>query len=68
MQSKTDSINGPFFNPMKVWGRKCIVVMHESGLFLRVDKFGDLIVQLGEMKVERLDGITLLVGNIIVFP
>jgi hypothetical protein len=53
---------------MMVEGRQCIVVMHESILVLRADKFGDLIVQLGETQVERLDGLTLLVGNIIVFP
>jgi hypothetical protein len=68
MQSRTKIINGLFFKPMTVGGRKFIVVMDEIGLVLRGDKFGDLIVQLGEMQVERLDGLTLLVGNIIVFP
>jgi hypothetical protein len=44
MQSGTEIINGFFLKPMKVGGRKCIVVMHESGLVLREDEFGDLIV------------------------
>jgi hypothetical protein len=68
MQSRTENINGFFFNPMTVGGRKFIVIMHESGLLLREDKFRDLIVQLGETKVERLDGLTILIGYIIVFP
>jgi hypothetical protein len=33
-----------FLKPMMVGGRQCIVVMHESGLVMRADKFGDLIV------------------------
>ena len=53
---------------MMVGGRKFIVIMHESGLLLREDKFGDLIVQVGETKVERLDGLTILIGYIIIFP
>jgi hypothetical protein len=44
MQSGTEIINGLFLKPMMVGGRKCIVVMHERGLVLRVDKFRDLIV------------------------
>jgi hypothetical protein len=68
MQSGTEIINGLFLKPMTVERRKCIVVMHETGLGLRADKFGDLIVQLGEMQVERLDGITIFVRDVIVFP
>jgi hypothetical protein len=68
MQSETEIINGFFLKPMMVGRRKCIVVMNESGLVLRVDKFGDLIVQLGEMQVERLDGITIFISDVIVFP
>jgi hypothetical protein len=68
MQSGTEIINGFFLKPMTVGRRKCIVVMHESGLVLRTDNFGDLIVQLGETQVERLDGITIFISDIIVFP
>jgi hypothetical protein len=68
MQSGTEIINGFFINPMTVWRRQCIVVMHEIGLVLREDKFGDLIVQLGETQVERLDGLTIFISDIIVFP
>jgi hypothetical protein len=68
MQGGTEIINGFFLEPMMVRKRQCIVVMHESSLVLRVDKFEYFIVQLGEMQVEILDGFTFLVGNIIVFP
>jgi hypothetical protein len=68
MQSGTEIINGFFLKPMMVGRRQCIVVMHESGLVLRADKFGDLIVQLGEMQVERLDGLTIFISDVIVFP
>jgi hypothetical protein len=44
MQSITKIINGFFLKPMTVGGRKNIVLMHESGLVLRVDEFMDLIV------------------------
>jgi hypothetical protein len=67
MQSGTEIIDGLFFKPMMV-GRRKIVVMHERGLVLRADKFGDLIVQLGEMQVERLDGLTIFISDVIVFP
>jgi hypothetical protein len=53
---------------MMVGRRQCIVVMHECGLVLWVDKFGDLIVQLGEMQVERPDGLTIFISDVIVFP
>ena len=53
---------------MTVGRRKCIVVMHESGLVTRADKFRDLIVQLGEMQVEILDGLTIFISDVIVFP
>ena len=68
MQSITKIINGLFFKPMAVRRRKCIVLMHESGLVLREDKFGDLIIQLGETQVERPDGITIFVSDVVVFP
>ena len=68
MQSGTEIIDGPFFNHMAVGRRQCIVVMHESGLVLREDNFGDLIVQLGETQVERLDGLTIFISDVIVFP
>jgi hypothetical protein len=41
--------------------------MHERGLALWADKLGDLIVQLGEMQVERLNGLTIFISDIIVF-
>jgi hypothetical protein len=44
MQSGTEIINGFFLKPMMVGRSKCIVLMHESGLILRVDKFRDLVV------------------------
>jgi hypothetical protein len=53
---------------MTVGRRKCIVVMHGSGLVLREDKFGDLIVELGETQVERLDGLTILIGDVTILP
>jgi len=53
---------------MMAGGRHCIVVMHEIGLALRADKFGDLIVQLGETQVEILDGLTIHISDVIVFP
>jgi hypothetical protein len=68
VQSGTEIINGFFFKPMMVRRRQCIVVMHEGGLVLRADKFGDLIIQLGEMQVERPDGLTIFVSDVIVLP
>jgi hypothetical protein len=68
MQSGTEIIDGLLFKHMTVGRRKCIVVMHESGLVLRADEFGDLIIQLGETQVERLDGLTIFISDIIVFP
>jgi hypothetical protein len=68
MYRGTDILNEFLFKHMMVGGRQCIVLMHERGLVPRGDKFGDLIVQLGETQVERPDGLTFLVGNIIVFP
>jgi hypothetical protein len=68
VKSGTEIIDGLFFKPMMVGRRKCIVVMHETGLVLRADKFGDLIVQLGEMQVERLGGLTIFISDVIVFP
>jgi hypothetical protein len=53
---------------MMVGRRQCIVVMHETGLVLRADKFGDLIVQLGETQVERLGGLTIFISDVILFP
>ena len=53
---------------MTVGRRKCIVVMHESGLVMRLDKFGDLIVQLGETQVEIIYGLTIFISDVIVFP
>jgi hypothetical protein len=44
MQGKAEIINGFFLKPMMVRRRQCIVVMHESNLVLREDKFRDLIV------------------------
>ena len=40
--------------------------MHESGLVLRSNEFMDFIVQLSEMQVEGLDGLTILIGDVIV--
>jgi hypothetical protein len=68
MQSGTKIIDGLFFKPMMVERRQCIVVMQESDLVLRVDKFGVLILQLGETQVERLDGLTIFISGVIVFP
>jgi hypothetical protein len=68
MQSGTEIIDGLFFKPMTVGRRKCIVGMHESGLVLRADKFGDLILQLGQTQVERLNGLTIFISDILVFP
>jgi hypothetical protein len=68
MQRGTEIINGFFLKPMMVGRRKFIVVMHERGLVLRVDKFWYLIVQIGEMQVERLDGIAMFISDVIVFP
>jgi hypothetical protein len=51
---------------MTVRRRQCIVVMHEGGLVLRVDKFGNLIRQLGETQVEILDGLTIFVSDVII--
>ena len=41
--------------------------MHENGLVLRADNFKDLIVQLGETQVERIDGLTIFISDVIVF-
>ena len=68
MQSGTKIINGFFLNPMKVGRSQCIVLMHESVLVMRADKFEDLIVQLGETQVETLDGFTIFISEVIVFP
>jgi hypothetical protein len=68
MYSGTEIFNGLFLKPMTVGRRKCIVVMHASGLVLRADKFRDLIVQLGETQFERLDGLTIFISDFIVFP
>lgn len=68
MQSGTEIINGFFLKPMTIGRRQCIVVMHESDLVLRADKFKDLTVQLGEMQVERLDGLTIFISDVIVSP
>jgi hypothetical protein len=68
MHRGTEIINGFFLNPMTVGRIQCIIVMHESGLVLRADKFMDFIVQLGETQVERLDGITIFTIEVIVFP
>jgi hypothetical protein len=67
VQGGADILNGFFINPMMVRRSKCIVVMHESGLVLRVDEFWDLIIQLGETQVERPDGLTIFVIDVIVF-
>jgi hypothetical protein len=42
--------------------------MHEGGLVMRVDKFRDFIIQLGETQVEGLDGLAILVSDIVVLP
>jgi hypothetical protein len=42
--------------------------VHERSLVLREDKFRDLIIQLGEMQVERPDGLTIFVSGVILFP
>jgi hypothetical protein len=68
VQGGIEIINGFLLKPMMVGRRKCIVIMHESGLVLWVDKLGDLIVQLGEMQVEILDGLTIFISDVIVFP
>jgi hypothetical protein len=65
---RIEIINGLFFKPMMLRRRQCIVVMHEGGLVLRVDKFMDLIIQLGEMQFERPDGLTIFVRDIIILP
>jgi hypothetical protein len=39
MQSKTEIIDDIFLKPMTVGRRKCILVMHECGLVIGVDKF-----------------------------
>jgi hypothetical protein len=41
--------------------------MHKGNLVLGVNKFGNLIIQLGEMKVERINSLTILVCNVIIF-
>jgi hypothetical protein len=53
---------------MTVGRRQCIVVMNECGLVLWANKFRDLIVKLGEMQVERPDGLTIFISDVIVFP
>jgi hypothetical protein len=68
VQSGTEIINGFFLNPMTVRRRKFIVVMHEDDLVLRVNKLGDLIIQLGEMQDERPDGLTIFLSDVIVLP
>jgi hypothetical protein len=68
VQGRTEIINGLFLKPMTVGRGKFIVAMHESDLVLRANKFWDLIKQLGEMQVERHDGLTIFVCDIIVFP
>jgi hypothetical protein len=68
MQRETEIINGLLFKPMMVRRRKCIVVMHGSDLVMRADKFKDLIVKISEMQVERLDGVTIFISEVIVFP
>jgi hypothetical protein len=42
MNNENEIINGFFFNLMKVGGRQCIVLMHESGLVPRADEFREL--------------------------
>jgi hypothetical protein len=42
--------------------------MHKGGLVLGANKFGNLIIQLGKTKVERLDSLIVFVCNVIVFP
>jgi hypothetical protein len=68
MQSRAEIFDGLFLKPMMVQRRKCIVVMHEISLVLRADKFRDLIIQLCEMQVERPDGLTIFLSDVIVFP
>jgi hypothetical protein len=68
VQSVTEVINGLFFKPVKIRRRKCIVVMHEGGLVLGVDKFMDLVIQLGKMQVEGPDGLTIFVNDVVVLP
>jgi hypothetical protein len=68
VQGRTKIINGLFLNPMMVGRGKCIVLMHESIVVMRVDKFENLTIQLSEMQVERPDGLTIFVSDIIVFP
>jgi hypothetical protein len=53
---------------MTVRRRQCIIVMHEGSLVLRANKFVDLIIQLGETQVERPDGLTIFVRDVIVRP
>jgi hypothetical protein len=68
VQGGTEIINGLFLKPVMIGRRQCIVIMHESSLVLRADKFKDLIIQLGEMQVEGPDGFTIFVNDIIVVP
>jgi hypothetical protein len=68
VQRRIEIINGFLLKPMTVRRRKFIVVMHKGGLIMRVDMFGDLIIQLGEMKVEIPDGLTIFVSDVIVLP
>jgi hypothetical protein len=42
--------------------------MHKGNLVLGANKFGNLIIKLGETKVERLNSLTVLVRNVIIFP
>jgi hypothetical protein len=48
--------------------RQCIVVMDEGVLVLGVDKFRDLIIQLGKMQVEGPTGLIIFVSNFVVLP
>ena len=68
MQSGTEIINGIFFKPVMVRRRQCIVVMHEVGLVLGANKFGDLSIQLGKTQVEGPNGLTIFVNDIFVLP
>jgi hypothetical protein len=68
VQSGIEIINGLFFKPVMVRRKQCIVVMHEGGLVLGVDKFGHLIIQLGETQVERPGGLTIFVSDVIILP
>jgi hypothetical protein len=61
-------INGPLFKLVMVRRRKCIVVILEGRLVLRVYKLGDLVIQLGKMKVEGHDGLTIFVNDVVVLP